>query len=214
MNKARRTALAKALPLIAQAQAILLEAKAVIESVRDDEQEVYDNMSEGAQAGDNGETMQAAITDMEEAIDGISSIELKDVADAIERVADVTGAEVVPAKLTQAETEARRMERLPEWAKQRIAAAERKAAEADARLADVFPEVEEGNKRQITIDDYMSPVRGRVVPSDQVAFPGHGIRVSADRHGRGVSIDGLEMGSLSVLPQAGNSVIIRVVRDF
>lgn len=214
MNKSRRTALAKALPLVAQAQAMLAEAKAIVESVRDDEQEVYDNLSEGQQGGDMGEAMQAALSDMEESIDGISSISFKDIVDGIERASDQSGEEVAVASLTEAEIEERRMARLPDWAKRRIAAAETKASDAEAGLRDVFAEPDEANKRQILIDDYLSPVRGRVIPSDQVSFPGYGIRVSADRHGRGVSIDGLDMGSICIMPQAGNCAIVRIERNF
>ena len=214
MNKARRNALAKALPLIAQAQALLAEAKGVVEGVRDDEQEVYDGMSEGQQGGDMGDAMQTAISDMEEAIDGIGSISLKDIVDGIERAADRSGEEIAPASLTEAEAEARRQARLPDWAKRRIAAAEARAEAADARMADVFAERDEKDAKQAVIDDYGSPVRGRVIPSEQIAFPGLGIRVYADRHGRGLAIDGTDMGVVNIVPQSGNSVILRIDRRF
>ena len=214
MNKARRSALAKALPLIAQAQALLAEAKAAVETVRDDEQEVYDGLSEGQQGSDMGDAMQTAISDMEEAIDGLAAISFKDVVDGIERAADEAGEEIAPAELSADELDARRMARLPDWAKKRIAEAEMKAADADARLADVFAERDEGDDRQAVIDDYTSPVRGRVIPSEQICFPAQKLRVQADRHGRGLMIDGIDMGVLCVLPQAGNSILVRVDKLF
>lgn len=214
MNKARRTALAKALPLIAQAQALLAEAKSTVEAVRDDEQDVYENLSEGQQGSDMGDAMQTAISDMEEAIDGLSGISFRDVVSGIERAADEAGDEMPPADLSPDELDARRMARLPEWAKKRIADAELKASDADARLADVFAERDESDSRQAVIDDYASPVRGRVIPSEQIAFPAQKLRVQADRHGRGLLIDGIDMGVLCVLPQAGNSILVRVDRLF
>lgn len=214
MNKARRTALAKALPLIAQAQALLAEAKSTVEAVRDDEQDVYENLSEGQQGSDMGDAMQTAISDMEEAIDGLSGISFRDVVSGIERAADEAGDEMPPADLSPDEFDARRMARLPEWAKKRIADAELKASDADARLADVFAERDESDSRQAVIDDYASPVCGRVIPSEQIAFPAQKLRVQADRHGRGLLIDGIDMGVLCILPQAGNSILVRVDRLF
>lgn len=214
MNKQRRIALAKALPLVTQAQALMAQAKAIVESVRNDEQEVYDNLSEGQQGGDMGDAMQTAITDMDEAIDGIAGLDFKGVADGIGRAADELGDEIADATLSDEQIEIRRMDRLPEWAKRRLAETKARADAADARMADVFAVRDEKNPAQIVIDEFQSPVQGRVVPSDQVAFPGHGIRVYADRHGRGVMIDGTEMGTLAIMPQASNSVIIRIVKPF
>lgn len=211
MNKQRRTALAKALPLIEQAQKLLADAAAIVESVRDDERDVYEGMSEGQQSGDLGDAMQTAISDMEEAIDGIGGIDLQSLAQAVGRACDEEEG-LAPPTLTERELDERRTARLPAWAKRRIAAAEEKASAAAAQLADVFTEADPEDRTQIVIDDYDSPVRGRVVPSDQVAFPGHKIRVQAERRGRGVMIDGTDMGVLSIIPQASNSVLIRLER--
>lgn len=213
MNKARRNALAKALPLIVQVQALIKEARDAVECVRDDEKEVYDNLSEGQQNGDMGDAMQRALDDMDEALDGFDGIDLKTIVEALEKVCD-DSVDVDGAVLGKAEAEERRMARLPHWVKERIAHAEKRADDADARLGDVFPEWDEKKVKAITIDDYSSPVRGRVIPSDQVAFPAHKLRVSANRHGGGIDVDGLDMGTICILPRASNGVTIRLSRDF
>lgn len=210
MNKARRTALAKALPLIEQAQALLAQAKTIAESVRDDEQEVYDNLSEGQQAGDMGEAMQAAVSDMDEGIDALAGLDLKGPAEALGRAADAAD-DVAPPAMDEEEAETRRMGRLPEWARQRIAGAERRAEEADARLVDVFAEPTD-DPEEIVIDDYNSPVRGRVVPSTQVAFPALGIRVRYDRHRKALEVQAVSIGTLCLLPQASNTICLKVDR--
>lgn len=66
MNKERRKQLDKAI-------AMLDEAKSIIESVRDEEQDAFDNMPESLQAGERGEKMESAISLMDEVIDEIDS---------------------------------------------------------------------------------------------------------------------------------------------
>lgn len=67
MNKLRRKQL--------QAAADLLEeARAIIESVREEEQEAFDNMPEGLQYSERGETMETNIGTMDESLDTISDM--------------------------------------------------------------------------------------------------------------------------------------------
>lgn len=212
MNKARKAALAKALPLLVQVQALLAEARKTIASVKDDEEEVYGNLSDGQQSGELGEAMQSAISDMEEALDGIDGLDLKDVAEAVGRVCEADE-DLASPSIDEAEMESRRMARLPGWAKERIARAEDKANDADARLASSFSVRNPDDLEEITVDDYLSPLRGKVIPSTQLAFPAYGIRVSTDRHGRGVAIDGVDFGSLIVMPQSGNGIIVKLDRS-
>lgn len=213
MNKQRRAALAKALPLIEQAQALLTQAAEIAQGVRDDEQEVYDNLSEGQQTGETGDAMQTAISSMEEAIDGIACLELKAIADAVSEAADM-GAEVKAATLTEADAEKRRMARLPDWAKRRIAEAERLTAEADARLASSFGDPDPGDVTEIVIDDYLSPHRGRSLPCRQVMFPGLGVRVMVNKRGDKpmLEIQAVSIGMLNILPQASNTILIGTQR--
>lgn len=213
MNKQRRAALAKALPLIEQAQALLAQAAEIAQGVRDDEQEVYDNMSEGQQNGEAGDAMQTAISSMEEAVDGIAGLDLKSIADAISEAADM-GAEVKAPTLSEADAEKRRMARLPEWAKRRIAEAERLTAEADARLASSFGEPDPEDPTEMVLDDYMSPHRGRSLPCRQVMFPALGIRVMVNKRGDKpmLEIQAVSIGMLNILPQASNTILISTQR--
>lgn len=64
MNAARRKATCKILEL-------LETQKVDLESLRDEEQEYYDNMPESFQNGEKGEQAQAAIDHYETAISGI-----------------------------------------------------------------------------------------------------------------------------------------------
>lgn len=46
-----------------------------IESIRDEEQEKYDNMPEGLQSGEKGEAMQSAVDALTSAIDAASEVQ-------------------------------------------------------------------------------------------------------------------------------------------
>lgn len=66
MNKARRKTLDE---LHSNLEALLSD----LTTVRDEEQEAFDNLSENLQSGERGEAMQTAISSMETAIDNIES---------------------------------------------------------------------------------------------------------------------------------------------
>ena len=67
MNKLRRKQLQAAADL-------LKEARAIIESVREEEQEAFDNMPEGLQYSERGETMETNIDTMDESLGTISDM--------------------------------------------------------------------------------------------------------------------------------------------
>lgn len=67
MNNDRRKKLAAILQKIE-------DAKSELESLRDEEQDYYDNMPEGIQAGEKGDKSQTAIDAMESAIDDLDSV--------------------------------------------------------------------------------------------------------------------------------------------
>lgn len=68
MNKARRKMIEDACDLIAKAREIL-------EDVKSEEEDAYDNMPESFQDGERGEQMQDYIYTLEEAIDSLDEIE-------------------------------------------------------------------------------------------------------------------------------------------
>lgn len=68
MNKVRRKRLAEAIDLINQ-------AKGILEEVKDEEQEAYDNLPESFQYGERGEQMQEYIDSMNEAYENLDEME-------------------------------------------------------------------------------------------------------------------------------------------
>ena len=68
MNAADRKELGRAVTMLA-------EAREIISGLADAEQEKFDNMSEGLQASERGETIQAAAETLQTAVDGIENVE-------------------------------------------------------------------------------------------------------------------------------------------
>lgn len=75
MNKVRRKQLA-------EVSSILETAKGMLEEIRDDEQDYFDNMPENLQGSERGEASEEAIDAMDEAIESLES--------AIESVSDAS----------------------------------------------------------------------------------------------------------------------------
>ena len=67
MTKYRRKQLAKAVEL-------LQEAQQIIEEVKDEEQEAFDNLPEPLQYSERGEAMEEAISELEEVCDSMDGI--------------------------------------------------------------------------------------------------------------------------------------------
>lgn len=66
MNDARRKELDKAI-------AALEEAKSIVENIKSEEQDAFDNMPEGFQQGDRGQMMETAISAMDDVENDIDS---------------------------------------------------------------------------------------------------------------------------------------------
>ena len=75
MNKARRREIEKAIALMEQAREIL-------EEVKDEEQNAFDNMPENLQSSERGETMEDYIYTLEEFIGNLDTDELQEIVDA------------------------------------------------------------------------------------------------------------------------------------
>lgn len=74
MNKERRKEISEVHEKIRQAQAILSEVAEELESIKSYEEEYYDNMPEGIQAGEKGDKAQEAIDNLASAFDTLGSI--------------------------------------------------------------------------------------------------------------------------------------------
>ena len=74
MNKARREELSRVVDLLDQARDLL-------ETIRDEEQEAFDNLPESIQCSERGETMEDYISTMEEMLDYLDTGELQEIVD-------------------------------------------------------------------------------------------------------------------------------------
>lgn len=68
MNKLRRRQLRAALDL-------LDEARSILETVQEDEQEAFDNMPESLQSSERGEAMGETISNLEDAVSSLEEID-------------------------------------------------------------------------------------------------------------------------------------------
>lgn len=71
MNKQRRKE-------IARAQALIAEARSILETCQSDEQDYYDNMPEAFQNGEKGEKAQSYADRLQEFVDSLEEIENED----------------------------------------------------------------------------------------------------------------------------------------
>ena len=74
MNKVRRKELARVVDLLDQARDLL-------EIIRDEEQEAFDNLPESIQCSERGETMEDYISTMEEMLDYLDTGELQEIVE-------------------------------------------------------------------------------------------------------------------------------------
>lgn len=71
MNQNRRKALSEAMQVLEVCKTSLDDAKALIETARDEEQEFFDNMPESFQQADKGQAAEAAVESLDNAISSI-----------------------------------------------------------------------------------------------------------------------------------------------
>ncbi len=74
MNKVRRKELARVVDLLDRARDLL-------ETIRDEEQEAFDNLPESIQCSERGEAMENCISTMEEMLDYLDTGELQEIVD-------------------------------------------------------------------------------------------------------------------------------------
>ena len=74
MNKVRRKELARVVDLLDQARDLL-------ETIREEEQEAFDNLPESSQWSERGEAMENCISTMEEMLDYLDTGELQEIVD-------------------------------------------------------------------------------------------------------------------------------------
>lgn len=90
MNRERRKELEKAISLLNDAQENLDAAMEIVDSVKDEEQEAYDNLPESIQYGEKGDIMQENVDELDDASSELDSIRdsVEEQIDAIQNVID------------------------------------------------------------------------------------------------------------------------------
>jgi len=73
MNQDRRAKIEAAVEELRSALETMQELHATLESLRDEEQEAFDNLPEGLQQADRGQSMEAIASALDDAVDTLSS---------------------------------------------------------------------------------------------------------------------------------------------
>lgn len=84
MNAQRRKALAELMDRISKLESDRDEIKDALETLRDEEQESFDNMPEGLQQGDRGQAMEEAIGALDDAISNLEDFNADDINSSID----------------------------------------------------------------------------------------------------------------------------------
>ena len=84
MNAQRRKALADLMDRITKLGKDRDDIKNELETLRDEEQESFDNMPEGLQQGDRGQAMEEAIGELEEAISALEEFDTDSINGSID----------------------------------------------------------------------------------------------------------------------------------
>jgi multidrug resistance efflux pump len=88
VNKERRAELASIREEIDRAQAIIDEAMSRLETVKDEEQDYYDNMPESFQNGEKGERVQQAVDALDNAYSELDTIDFDGIMSSIDEAAE------------------------------------------------------------------------------------------------------------------------------
>ena len=211
MNKQRSAKARKALEAIAAARATMETALDDLRGIRDDLGESLDNMSDGAREGENGQIMAMDHGALEELIDAIDGFDLKTLIDDAAQNLDIEAPDVPEAKLDAAELEERRMKRLPKWAADRIASAEKSRDTAIEQAEKAFGEPQ-GEPEEFVVWRQHGPFKGKLIPTEIVEVPELGLKLRVQRvPGLEEKTWGLEImaeRNLMIRPQAGNMAFI------
>lgn len=88
MNNERRKQIAAIVRDVENMTHMADHLRELIESVRDGEQEAFDNMPESLQDGERGQTMQTAIDALDSAINDLESVDFDSITSSLEEAAE------------------------------------------------------------------------------------------------------------------------------
>ena len=211
MNNTRRDNLARIQFHFTVVAEHLEAMKAILEDEKAEEETTFDEASEGKQNGDWGQESQACTEAMQTLIDAIDSIDLSEPMDELGRAID-RYLEAPVGKLTKAEAEARRFERLPQWAKDAEKRATERMNAAIEKSKAKFQPWKEGSERP-AFKSYDGPLDGMEVPCDTIVFPQVGVRVSYNKHWDCIELHAEGFGTLVFSPSSANVGYVKKVND-
>lgn len=87
MNKERRKEINALAAKLEELAGLLTDIKDSVESIRDEEQEYFDNMPESLQGGDRGMVAEEAASNLEQAMDALEDIDLDSIVSYLEEAA-------------------------------------------------------------------------------------------------------------------------------
>lgn len=84
MNNQRRKDIAEVIAKLADLDSLKAELYEAIESLKDEEQEYYDNMPEGLQGSDRGYAAEEAVSNLEDALSALDDIDVEGITSSLE----------------------------------------------------------------------------------------------------------------------------------
>lgn len=172
--------------------------------IRDELGESLDNMSDGAREGENGQIMAMDHDALEELIDAIDGFDLKNVIEDASQNLDIKDPDVPEAKLTPAELEEKRMKRLPKWAADRIASAEKARDSAIKEAEKAFGEPQ-GEPEEFVVWRQHGPFKGKLIPTEIIEVPILGVKLRVQ------PIPGMDEKTWGLEVMAGRELMIKPI---
>lgn len=206
MNNDRRTQVQDAAKLIAAGAAQIREGRDILDAVKDEEKEALDAMPDGLKAGDRGQEMEAAVSQLEEAVDALDSLGFDAIGRAMEEATGRDVAEMPDATMDSTTVKARQWDRLPAWAKAEIERLRSELASTQEKAREVYGDP---GPDSFVVADYFSPHQGRALPFERITL--RGITVEVDEGREGIQLHSSQ-GSLIVVPQVSNTLFVEVRR--
>lgn len=204
MNNDRRATIQEAAALIAAGAEKIREGRDLVDGVKDEEKEALEAMPDGLKAGDRGQEMEAAVSYLEEAVDGLDSLGFDTIGRALEEATGRDVAEMPDSTLDAVTAEARRWDRLPPWAKAEI---DRLKAELASVTEKACLEYGEPGPDSYTVQDYFNPHQGRAIPFERIML--RGIVIEIAERGTGITLT-TNQGGLLVIPHVSNTITVDV----
>jgi hypothetical protein len=84
MNNTRRKEIARVVAILQEVGPMIAEARDIVESVKDEEEEAHQSLPESLQDGERGQTMQEAIDALDEAHSALDEFDIDAITQSLE----------------------------------------------------------------------------------------------------------------------------------